>query len=194
MEFTKEELANEEWRDVVGYEGLYQVSNLGRVKSLPRQRKGRGVGFRTTPLKVLKPIKIGDYLGICLCDCDKRRKIYIHRLVAETFIPNLDGKSEINHIDGDKYNNNVTNLEWCTHSENGLHAFRLGLHKPAIPKNKKMVCIAYPDGSTQICDSIEDASKILGVCASSVSRGISRPNKIKGCKLEIYESKCSNAL
>ena len=87
-----------------------------------------------------------------------------------------------------------TNLEWCNRSENGLHAFRTGLHKPAIPKNKKMVCITYPDGTTQICDSIEYASKVLGVCGSSVSRGISRPNKIKGCKLEIYESKCSNTL
>lgn len=196
MEFTKDELANEEWRDVKGFEGLYQVSNLGRVKSLPMQRKGRGTGFHTTPLKVLKPIRIGNYLGVCLCDCLKRKKIYIHRLVAGTFITAIDGKKEINHIDGDKYNNTVSNLEWCTHIENNLHAFRIGLHKPAEPTNKKNVVITFVDGKETICASIEEAAKLLMVCSSTISRGCSgRIKRVKNCKVNFYEEdKCNDPL
>jgi len=117
----------EEWRDISGYEGLYQVSNLSRVKSLdrtldisnpPRKRFFKG--------KILSPIKskIG-YLVVSLTDDDKKRKIhYIHRLTAIAFIPNSNGVDTINHIDSDKTNNSLDNLEWCTQRENMSHFFK----------------------------------------------------------------------
>ena len=109
---------SEVWKEIPGFEGLYQVSNLGRVKSLPRQRKGRGKGFRTTPEKVLTPIRVGDYLGVQLCDLERVEKRYVHRLVAQSFLENMEGKREVNHIDEDKANNRVSNLEWCDHRYN----------------------------------------------------------------------------
>lgn len=186
----------EEWRDIAGFEGYYQVSNYGKVKSLPRQRRGRGEGFRTTPMKVIKPIRVGDYWGVCLCNCGKPVKRYIHRLVAEAFIPKLDGRNEVNHKDGNKHNNFYGNLEWCTHSANNLHAFRIGLHKPAQPTNRKKVSITFLNGREIICESIESAAKMLMVCSSTISRGCSgKIKRVKNCKVSFYEEdKCSNLI
>lgn len=100
----------ETWRDIAGYEGMYQVSNLGRVRSLDRTDK-RG---RKWSGKVLAPIKTKlGYLHIHLLSDGKPETAKIHRLVAESFIPNPDNLPEINHKDENKANNVVTNLEWC---------------------------------------------------------------------------------
>lgn len=111
------------WKDVVGYEGLYQVSNLGRVKSLPKQ-----VGFRPQQEK-LTAIFI-DKRGYCKTNLYKNnthKQVYVHILVGQAFIPNVADKPQINHIDGDKTNNTVENLEWCTAKENVRHAYTTGL-------------------------------------------------------------------
>jgi len=92
------------WKDIKDYEGLYQVSNLGNVKSL-----------RTNNL--LKPSN-GEYKQVTLCNKGKRKTIAIHRLVAETFIDNPFNKKQVNHKDENKHNNCVNNLEFCTHKEN----------------------------------------------------------------------------
>lgn len=99
------------WRPVVGYEGLYEVSNLGRVKG----RKG-----------FIKP-KIGrnGYARTDLWKDGRRYRPSIHRLVAQTFLPNPETKPQVNHLDGNKLNNAVSNLEWCTAQENILHAVAL---------------------------------------------------------------------
>ena len=124
-----EPLPNEEWRDVVGYEGLYQVSNLGRVKSLSRRivyKDGREYNY---PSKVLKNQKISTgYIGVMLYGVDEKKQYYVHRLVAETFVPNPNNLSYVNHKDGCKTNNTISNLEWCSHSDNPKHAYKNGLN------------------------------------------------------------------
>ena len=117
----------EVWKDIPGYEGLYQVSSLGRVKSLERDTKRlRPQHIRE---RMLKP-RNGGYLQVYLADAGKREAVYIHRLVAQAFIPNPDNKPIANHKDGNKHNNSVENLEWCTHQENVLHAYLTGLNIP----------------------------------------------------------------
>jgi hypothetical protein len=104
----------EEWRDVVGYEGKYLVSNIGNIKSVKRD-------------KILTPKKNHDgYLRIQLWKNNKAVFVSIHRLVAESFIPNHENKPFVNHIDGTKNNNLVENLEWVTQSENVRHAWNNG--------------------------------------------------------------------
>ena len=109
----------EEWRDVRGYEGLYQISNKGRIKSLERYVKNSRKGNRLIKEKVLNPTDNGHgYKIIGLRYKGKRKNHYIHRLVAEAFVDNPNNKNYINHIDYDRGNNNADNLEWCTQKEN----------------------------------------------------------------------------
>ena len=108
----------EQWKSIAGYEGLYEVSNLGRVKSLKFGKE-----------KFLKPFKIKKgYLLVHLCRNGKSKYFYVHRLVAEAFIPNPEGLSEVNHKDEDKTNNVVDNLEFCSRRYNinyGTHNERM---------------------------------------------------------------------
>ena len=108
---------NEVWRDIAGYENLYQVSNLGRVKSL-YNRNGHIMKLYTSD---------ANYLYALLSDNGKQKPFSIHRLVAKAFIPNPENKPEVNHINGDKHDNRAENLEWCTRRENITHAFKTGL-------------------------------------------------------------------
>lgn len=111
-------MSEEIWRDICGYEGLYQVSNCGRVKRF----------HKTTPPRILKPgLNTWGYLKVSLSRNNENETQNIHRLVAQAFIPNPDGKPQVNHKDGDKTNNCVDNLEWCTHEENNRHAIATGL-------------------------------------------------------------------
>lgn len=116
----------EEWRDIPGYEGLYQVSNLGRVKSSERRVWG-GCSYYTKKEKVLKNsvMKIG-YCRVSLSKDARQEQFYVHRLVAEAFIPNPDNLNEVDHIDANQQNNVVSNLRWVTHYENMRHSAELG--------------------------------------------------------------------
>lgn len=138
---------NEEWRDIVGYEGLYQVSNLGNVKSLGKNQhfplfcKGNNKGDKTlmTPVwrkeRLLTNVVAGTgYYCVGLRKNKKPKYSHVHRLVATAFIPNSENKPQVNHIDSNRLNNCVSNLEWCTQSENTLHAWKFGALKYATPK------------------------------------------------------------
>lgn len=119
----------ETWCDVFGYEGLYQVSNLGRVKALEK-RIDSGKCHRTWKEHFLAfAIDRKGYFRVSLSKngCSKTYKV--HRLVAEAFIPNPNLLPQVNHIDGNKENNVVDNLEWCSQSENMLHAYAHGLNQ-----------------------------------------------------------------
>jgi len=120
----------ENWKDIEGYEG-YLISNLGNVKSLEKiVRCGRGNGKTIKKEKILKKgINSGGYELVVLTRREGKKNFSVHRLVSQTFIPNHENKKEVNHKDGNKLNNNVENLEWCTSSENQIHAFKTGLQK-----------------------------------------------------------------
>ena len=113
----------EEWKAVVGYEGLYEISNFGNVKS----KYKRGAPKKE---KYLSQAKTGKgYLCVSLYKNGKAITKKVHRLVAEAFIPNPDNKREVNHIDGDKLNSRVDNLEWVTPKENIEKSWEIGLSK-----------------------------------------------------------------
>lgn len=121
-------MINEIWKDIPNYEGLYQASNLGRIKSLTRIVNRRGNTTRTVQERIL--ITISDGKGYKLVNLNKLNvtKMHaVHRLVLFTFVENIKNKPQVNHINGIKNDNRLINLEWVTVSENGLHAYKNGL-------------------------------------------------------------------
>jgi hypothetical protein len=112
----------EEWKDIIGYEGLYQVSNYGNIKSFHNRY------YKINPSGILKPVILNTgYLNVSLINKNKERKEHrIHRLVAEAFIPNIDSKPQVNHKDNNRQNNLYSNLEWVSCQENLIHAQKQG--------------------------------------------------------------------
>ena len=123
------------WKDVNGYEGLYKINNFGYIKSL----KDCNYISREKILKFSKNDR--GYLSVRLYKNTKWKIFRVNRLVAINFLPNPKNKPQVNHKDGNKQNNNVNNLEWCTHSENQNHAYSIGLkegQKGEKSKNSKL--------------------------------------------------------
>ena len=141
-EFTDTELAQEQWRDVDGYDGMYQVSDLGRVRSL-----------KFGKVRVLRPGKHRQgYLQVALCQDGKQKSVYVHRLVAQAFIENDDEtKTLINHIDECKQNNRFWNLEYCTASYNNAYNDLYWKRKGSV--RRKIAKLYNPD--LTIADNLE---------------------------------------
>jgi hypothetical protein len=148
------------WKDVPGYEGLYQVSSCGRI-----MRGGR----------IRKPKKDhAGYLVVAFCKNGIEKEWKVHRLVALAFLRNPERKRVVNHIDGDKQNNWVENLEWATHSENIRHAYKTGL-RIVTEKQRELFRTGRPelskpvfckkDGITRTFESVREAARF--VCGSS---------------------------
>lgn len=113
------------WKEIKGYENKYKISNYGEVVSLPRFKNNHSK-LQEVPMKKIKPYinKKNGYVYVYLCNNGKYKNCRLHKLVAETFIPNPNCYNQINHIDGDKTNNTVDNLEWCNSSYNIRDMYR----------------------------------------------------------------------
>lgn len=148
------------WKEIPNYEGLYEASNLGKVRS----KEGKVTysklhGKRVWKSRILKEKnKSGRDVRVDLWKNGEPKSFLVHRLVAETFIPNTDNKPCINHIDGNPRNNYVSNLEWVTYSENMKHAFKNGLYST----NVKITLINKQSGNKKRFISMSEASRSLG--------------------------------
>lgn len=155
----------EEWRDIKGFEGLYQVSNKGNVKSLERKvwcSRGRGY-YRTVPEKILKASKKGrGYLSVTLSKDGIDDDYYVHQLVACAFIPNPHGYKELNHIDENKENNCVENLEYCTRAYN----INYGTRNEKI--SKAVIGINKTSGLIVEFSSTMEAERQLGIAQQNI--------------------------
>lgn len=162
------------WRDIPGYEGKYQVSNFGRVRSVARwiYRDCRGFPRFQKSRVLYQHANKDGYKTVSLMNGNIHKTHLVHRLVAKVFIPNDNFELDINHIDGVKDNNRVDNLEWCTRKENMRHAFAMGLVGYNNPSNKKKVRI-FKDGFEKVFECIEYAARFIKISPSSVSRACS---------------------
>lgn len=160
---------NEEiWRDIDGYDGMYQVSNQGRVKSLERtfiDKSGRKRAFKEC---ILKPnVVYGGYLTVSLCAGGKRKKLRVHRLVCEAFHKNPEKKPHVNHINETKTDNRSCNLEWMTATENN----NFGTRNERISKARSKPVGQYTLGGelVKIWSSTHEAQRQAGFSQGNIS-------------------------
>lgn len=168
-----------EWKAIPGYEGKYEVSDKGEVRSLNYRGTNRS--------QVLKPLTSGKgYLMVGLCKNGKMHWEKIHRLVASLFIPNPGNKPQVNHLDGVKTNNVASNLEWVTGGENQVHAYRTGLKKAdpewgrtlgkvhgnagRMANRRPIIATDVRTGVETRYESAAEIERVLGVYHSDVAR------------------------
>lgn len=170
----------EEWKDVIGYEGLYQVSNSGKVKRFAYYNKVSSGGKQYRKEKLLVPVKHRNgYFFYGLCKDGVGKHIFAHRIVAEAFIPNPNNLPFINHKDENKENNVVSNLEWCTsqynNTYNNIHKKRIEIRSRRHPKgvcvNSRNVYQYTLDGVfVKEYESTSEAARICGYSQSMIAR------------------------
>jgi|SRR5699024_7462761 len=160
------------WKDVVGYEGIYEVSNTGLVRTHKNKTTHSVLhGERKWQQRILKnKTPNGRDVRVTLWKNKEPKSFLVHRLVAEAFLPKIEGKESINHIDGNPKNNNVNNLEWCDHKENNNHAFDNGL----MTTNDKVILMDKETKNTFYFRSKSKASQFLGKNPGYLSGRIKR--------------------
>lgn len=173
---------NEVWKTAIGYEGIFEVSNLGRLKQLPRL-----VLHKRTYCNLYARVKekiFENRRNVCWYAriTYKKKAQYLHRAIAEAFIPNPQNKPAVNHINGDKTDNRVKNLEWCTFSENIIHCHNTGL----MPKYERNLAPAWDANSRPVIhldagvyyDSLSEAARIWGIHGGTLRSRLNR--RLKG--------------
>lgn len=172
------------WTPVKGFEQYYEVNPSGQIRNRKTHR-------------VLKPVKVGGYLVVSLsCNGNNNIRKYVHRLVAETLIPNPENKPTVNHKDGNKQNPEVTNLEWATRSENTQHAYASGLmDSTAVRKRIQKLSNSTGRAIQLICletgkvyPSIVSVARELGVSDNCITYHIKNGQPIKGNTYKYYET------
>jgi len=165
---------SEVWNDIKGYEGLYQVSDMGRVKSLERtitKKNGRNQSIQE---RILKPsTEHGGYLSVILYDTSGKRKTFkVHRLVCEAFHENPEDKPCVNHIDENKTNNAVSNLEWCTYKENNNHGTHNARMARGVAKalSRPVGQYTLDDQLVKVWQSTNEVERQLGFAHSLISK------------------------
>ena len=160
----------EQWKDIKGYEGLYRISTNGRVLALERIIYSNHTPSRKITLKqmIMSLSMNTGYHRVSLTDRDgKNKSFYVHRLMAVAFIPNPLNRNEINHKNGIRGDNTLSNIEWCTHSENIQHAVRTGLQ----PLNNKAVYkLSTTNDKLNIYKSIKEAGIENSIDTSSITK------------------------
>lgn len=158
------------WKQIEGYENLYEVSNLGRVRSVERPSRNKRNKNGVIKGKILKPGSNPVGYVIVSLYRDKKQKFFqVHRLVAKAFIPNVMNKEQVNHIDGNKKNNNINNLEWATRSENMKHAIENGLFKiRKIEKAKEIEQLDLNNNVIKTWNSCREIVNKLNVTRSDI--------------------------
>lgn len=162
-------LEGEIWKDIEGWEGLYQVSNMGRVKSLPRYRNC--IHPYITKEHILSPRWVGKrgntYLAVRLCfECNKKNE-KIHRLVAKAFCENKNNYTEVNHIDENKHNNRSDNLEWCSRSYNVNYGERIRKQRAKVIE--PVIQLTLDGEYINEYPSFIDAAKAVNGCPANIS-------------------------
>lgn len=163
-------MKKEIWKDIKGFENLYQISNYGNIRSLDKKARCKN-GYRISKGKILKTyISNKGYKRINLLKNRKIKTFPIHRLVALAFLDNPNNKEQVNHINGIKTDNRVENLEWVTCKENIKHSIRSGLTNYQY-KNKKLIVIF---------DSIKQASEMLNIDRNKIYTRVNNGKDYKG--------------
>lgn len=166
------------WKDIAGYCGLYEVSNLGRVCALQKTKRGRNGFTHTSKAKVLKGhVNKFGYIKVILTKNGERKDFLVHRLVADAFIDNPLDKPCINHKDENKTNNVVDNLEWCDTNYN----LNYGTRNERISKSKlKPIVIIDNNGEETFFSSTREVSDYLNTTVDTIYNAIYRQSKLKG--------------
>lgn len=172
-----EEYKKENWKPINGYEGLYEISDLGRVKSLRRKKNNKPLIFSNCK-------NSNGYNAVNLRKDNKIKRFTIHRLVALNFLENNENKPDVNHIDGNKNNNELNNLEWCTKSENQQHR-RNVLKKNNIKTKKTIYKYDLNDNLINKYQSIKEAARKNNCSDSDIikcAKGINHHKTVAGYK------------
>lgn len=189
-----QKLTPEVWKDIPEYEDSYQVSDRGRVKSLPRKIIRKNGHIQTFKSRMLKPLdQSNGYLEVCLSNKGDQRRFYIHRLVAQAFISNSKNLPEVNHKDENKHNNFASNLEWCDREYNNAYGSRLYRQVKTSERNgkyerfgKKMAqihskpLIMSNAREEWTFPSTHAASQLLGYSQTSIARACRTKGTYKG--------------